>query len=127
MPAVRQDTFPAIVGILPAGTGIAPEEVSLQPFTEGMSLVNTARVIVTADKVIIATDAGTGPTVVFSQPIDPASHYKSPSSTGESRVVTTGGMVVVFKKDTACGCGSRLRSWSPFRTRGSSSIYDPTE
>lgn len=126
MPAVRQDVFPAIVGILPGGGSLAPENVTLIPFTEGLTLINTARIIVTADKVMIATDSGSGPQVVFSQPIQPDSHFKAPSG-GESRVVTTSGMVVVYKKDEACGCGSRLRSWSPFRTRGSASIYDPTE
>ena len=37
---------------------------------------------------------------------------------------TVSGKRFAFKKDTNCGCGSRLRSWNPYKTL--SSIKDPT-
>jgi hypothetical protein len=30
------------------------------------------------------------------------------------RVITETGKLIAFKKDDNCGCGSRLRSWSPY-------------
>jgi hypothetical protein len=35
---------------------------------------------------------------------------------GESKIVTKSGKMLAFKRDTNCGCGSRLRSWNPTRT-----------
>lgn len=128
MPSVRQDLFPAVVGISAPGDTRTAEELSTIPFSKDLMMVTSARVLVTNDRVTVVTDSPGGPQVVFSQPIDPARHFKSQDvRTKDSFVVTTSGMVVVFRKDEGCGCGSRLRSWRPYGTSGSSSIYDPTE
>ena len=128
MPSVRQDLFPAVVGISQPTDERAAEELSTIPFSEGLTMITAARVLVTADRVMIAHDSPNGPQVAFSQPIDPSRHFKSQDvRTKDSFVVTTSGMVVVFRKDEGCGCGSRLRSWRPFGNVGTSSILDPTE
>lgn len=124
MPAVLHDLFPAVVGISMPDDARTVDEISTIPFSPDLMMVTSARVVITNDKIVIATDTPTGPQIVFSQTIDPTSHQKAADVRREdSRIVTTNGIKVVYRKDEGCGCGSRLRSWSPFR--GSSSIYDP--
>jgi hypothetical protein len=124
---IRQDVFPATVLLTAPDSTVDPLTLSSSPPTKGPEFraINTARVVVHQNKVLIATDGVHGPDVVFSEEIDPEQNYKNPDRTGDSYVVTVSGARIVFKKDTTCGCGSRLRSWNPFRY--ASSIKDPTE
>lgn len=125
MPAIHQDVFPATVAVAAADFPTAVEELRSQPPTPGAAAVPVARVVVTEDRIIIARDNGSGPQVVFSEGIDPQQSFKSPSPrTQDSYVVTLTGKKVAFRKDAACGCGSRLKSWRPFKNM--SSIKDPT-
>lgn len=127
MPTIRQDIFPSYVGIAPADNPTDINDLRSAPPTEGIVHLNIARVIVTAEEIIIAQDGPTGPVVVFSEAIDPAGHFIAASPREmDSYVTTVSGQKVVFKKDTACGCGSRLRSWAPFGGYLSSTA-DPTE
>jgi hypothetical protein len=32
------------------------------------------------------------------------------------KLTTESGKMLAFQKDTNCGCGSRLRSWNPYKT-----------
>jgi hypothetical protein len=118
---ILQDTFPAILVIAPPG---APEPLESRKAPEGGGQLTIVRIVVSGDRVIVARDAGGGPQVVLSQPIQPGSHQKNPN--GDSRVITETGQTLIWKKDTACGCGSRLRSWQPFKTT-TNSVKDPTE
>lgn len=121
---VKQDTFPAIAAISPPN-GLPSTEINPTGGQPNTYQVHSARVIVTHDRVIIATDSASGPQTVFSEQIDPTSHYKNPDKRGTSYVTTLSGKGVAFQKDSSCGCGSRLRSWSPYRYMQSSE--DPTE
>lgn len=119
MPNIIQDVFPATVAIADPSLGLLASELSSQPVTKGAAPIMTARVIITDTEIVIARDTGTGPQIVFQQDIEPGSLYRAPkNSKTDSYVTTVDGMHVAFRKDSTCGCGSRLRSWRPFRSAG---------
>ncbi len=125
---IRQDIFPAFVSVAPADLDIALGDLKSAPPTPGSFQVSIARVVVTPERIIVARDsgAGTGPQVVFSEAILPETFYKSSDIRNkDSYVQTVSGKKLAWRKDSACGCGSRLRSWNPY---GSivSSTQDPT-
>lgn len=104
---VKRDTFPAIV-----------------TFTSGTNEHNLTicRVVLTSNEIIVVQDSGSGPIEVFHEPVIGIPIWDGKSGT----VQTTSGITVHYEKDSACGCGSRLRSWNPYRNIVSSS-QDPTE
>jgi len=122
---VLYDLFPAFVAIAPADHPLTAGELSSAPPTKGTRQVFTCRVIVTDSQIIIATDSPSGPVVVFNEAYAPGMFYKSPRRQDDSCIVTTTGLKLAFKRDDNCGCGSRLRSWNPYRT--TDSTRDPTE
>ena len=79
--------------------------------------VQTTRVIITDTNITVASDSPTGAQIIFNE------HYtyfeKAASPELDSYVVTESGKMISFKKDTNCGCGSRLRSWNPYKTLSS--------
>ena len=110
------DVFPAFVSITPADVDIELNELSSSPPSRGSLQVTIARAVVTKGRVIVAQDSGHGAIVVFNEEIDPATFSKSRDiSTVDTYVQTLSGKKVAFKKDSTCGCGSRLKSWSPSR------------
>jgi hypothetical protein len=124
--AFYADVFPAFVSITPAGEGPALDKVSSSPPSAGSYQISIARAVVRNGWLYVAQDGPQGPVVVFSEEIDTTTLYKAPDTrTQDSYVQTVSGKKVAFKKDSACGCGSRLRSWSP--TKFATSIKDPTE
>lgn len=126
MPQVRADTFPAIVTVALPGTLAEGEVLQSAPATPGSRQIHTSRVIVTEDRVTVAQDGPEGPTVVFSEGYDPSTLQKSAKKADDSYLTTNSGKLIAFKKDESCGCGSRLRSWNPYK--GSTmSVKNPTE
>jgi hypothetical protein len=104
------DVFPAKLVAAPAGQVDEVDQLSINPPTEGTFFVDTARVIVTEDMILVAVDSPEGAKLVFQEKYDlfvPGTQYY---------VVTQSGKMLSFEKDTGCGCGSRLRSWNPTRT-----------
>lgn len=124
---VLYDLFPAFVAVVPSDHPTPAGELSSAPPTKGSRQVNTARVIITDSRIIIATDSPTGPLVVFNEQYDPAvgPFYKSPTKATDSYITTVSGKRLAFKRDDDCGCGSRLRSWNPYRM--SDSVKDPSQ
>lgn len=112
MPQIKADTFPALITIAPADYTDTVRTHSPLP---GSHQVNTARIIVTEDRVLVAIDSVNGPQMVFSEGYDPASLVKAPKKADDSYLTTLSGKRIAFSKDESCGCGSRLRSWNPFR------------
>lgn len=112
---IRADVFPALVSVTPAGEAIALTDVRSAPPSPGSFQVTIARVVITGNRIIIAQDKGDGPQVVFADEIDPTTYYKNPSRTEDSYIQTVSGKKIAFKRDSACGCGSRLRSWNPYQ------------
>lgn len=86
---------------------------SYEPNPEATYLEIT-RVILTEDTIIVAKDGNHGPKIVFQEKYDES--YISEKPTEDSRILTVSGKMLAFKKDTGCGCGSRLRGWNPYKT-----------
>ena len=122
----NQDVFPATVVFAAPDFPVAIEDMRSAPPTPDAAYVNTARVIIQGGWIRIAKDSSAGPQVVFQEPVDETTHFKSQSPAQEDSYITTvSGKKIAFRKDAACGCGSRLKSWNP---NGSlSSTKDPTQ
>lgn len=126
MSVPRHDVFPAFVAILSASDPTPLTEMSSAPKRpEAAYQLNTARVVVFGGNVTIAVDGSDGPRLVFNEKIDPTSHVKGATVRDDSYVQTVSGIKIAYRKDSACGCGSRLKSWNPYRN--SYSVKDPTE
>lgn len=108
---VLQDVFPAVVLAYPTA----------DPALSTPTRLEKCRVIVTDSQILVARDSDTGPVLVFRD--TPAVHTQTDRKTGT--VVTTSGKRLEFSLLDNCGCGSRLRSWNPYREL--SSTKDPTE
>jgi hypothetical protein len=114
---VLMDRFPC--HLVAADTGQCGDVTTLRSYepTEGTTYLEITRVIVTEDHVIVAKDAPEGPQIVFRERY--TEFVPSKEVTKDSFVVTSSGKMLAFKKDTGCGCGSRLRGWNPYNTIGS--------
>lgn len=123
-----------IYDVFPARVRVAPprEDDDIYKFNEltvttrlpTSRLVTTVRIVLTKDRIMIAGDSSAGPTLIFQEKYDPTTLQLDKSSKTTSRLKTMSGKIIIFEKDSNCGCGSRLRSWNPYRTLGS--INDPT-
>lgn len=89
---------------------------SFEP-TKGSTYMEITRVIVTDEHIVVAKDGDQGPQIVFRETYQ--EFIPSEKSTLDSFVVTSSGKMLAFKKDTGCGCGSRLRGWNPYKTLNS--------
>jgi hypothetical protein len=76
---------------------------------KGTRRLDRCRVAVFNDQVLIAVDSPSGPNLVFKEAITFYEKFEK-----IHRVITETGKLIAFKKDDNCGCGSRLRSWSPY-------------
>jgi len=124
--SVKYDLFPAYVSILPADDSTSVELMSSGPQNPRHARhLDKARVIVYQNKIVIATDSDNGPRVVFQEKYDTESFIRSSSRDKESFLTTVSGKKLAFRRNDACGCGSRLRSWNPYTTVYSKN--DPTE
>lgn len=108
--SVKADVFPARIAIAPSNS-LEDESTftALSPAQNGVRKLDRCRVVVMNDKILIAVDSPEGPKLVFRESI--TSFVKEDRL---FRVQTETGKIVAFQKDKNCGCGSRLRSWSPY-------------
>ena len=123
---IREDSFPATLVVTAADFPVAVEELKSHPPTPDAAHLSITRVVVSHDRVIVAVDHVEGPQVVFSEGIEPNSHVRG-NSTTDSYVTTLTGKKLAWKRDPQCGCGSRLRSWRPFKIMGSSKDPGPED
>lgn len=119
---ILHDVFPAYVAVAQEGTLILGDLHS-SPRTEGTYGLDKARVIITPERIIIANDSNEGPVIVFSE--EYSEFNKSGEKNQDSHVITKTGKMLAYRKNSACGCGSRLRAWNPYRHVYSSK--DPSE
>ena len=124
---IREDVFPATLVVTAPDFETPVEELRSSPPTKGAAALPITRVVVSGDRVLVATDGATGPQVVFSEEIRPESHHKANITGEDSYVTTITGKKLAWRKDAACGCGSRLRSWRPFKIMGSSKDPGPND
>jgi hypothetical protein len=116
------DVFPAHLAVVASGIFEDVYDLKSNPPTEEAFYRATTRVVVTDEAIIVAQDSPNGAQIIFQeryQTLLPAADKKS-----DFRVITESGKMLAFQKDTNCGCGSRLRSWNPYRTI--SSMKDET-
>jgi hypothetical protein len=125
---IQSDIVPCHVSVAPATFEDGNLDLlQSHPQQDGAFYIQTARVIVITNDVdvpmvVIATDSPDGAQIVFQESIQ--EFIKNPKQEEDSKVKTSSGKMLAFKKDTNCGCGSRLRSWNPYRTL--SSTKDPS-
>lgn len=114
MKKILMDRFPCHLAAI--GEGKLDDITQLRSFepTEGSNYLEITRVIITDSEILVAKDGNDGPIIVFKEKYD--EFYPSSKATEDSRVVTVSGKMLAFKKDTGCGCGSRLRGWNPYKT-----------
>ena len=113
------DLFPARVLVIPPSdelNALNYEEIQVLSAVKSSRRVEAVRVVLTEATVMIAADSDTGPVLIFQEKYDPASLILSKNRSKPMRLRTLNGKVLVFQKDENCGCGSRLRSWNPYRT-----------
>lgn len=124
--SVKYDLFPAFVSILPPDD---PTDIggltSGPPSPRHARHLDKARVIVLQNKIMIAVDSDQGPRIVFQEKYDTPLFTRSSSRDVDSHLTTASGKKLAFRRNDACGCGSRLRSWNPYNTLNSKN--DPTE
>lgn len=119
---IREDSFPATIVITAQDFPVDVQELSSRPPTPDAATLTITRVVVTHDRVLVAVDDVAGPKVVFSEGINPVNHIKG-TTERDSYVTTLSGKKLAWRKDPSCGCGSRLRSWRPFKN--TFSVKDP--
>lgn len=106
------DKFPCHLSAMPEGK--LDDVTTLRSYepTKGSTYLEVTRVIVTETHVLVAKDSNSGPQIVFRETYE--TFLPSKDATSDSHVVTSSGKMLAFKKDTGCGCGSRLRGWNPY-------------
>ena len=125
---VLHDLFPAFITVVPSNTvdDFKSVAVTSSNLPAGARYLERVRIVVTSDDksnvVMVAADHHTGPRLIFSERL--ADLNWSGNKTDDSQLITESGKIIAFKYVKGCNCGSRLRSWSPYRTMDS--IKDPT-
>lgn len=111
---INADIFPAHVSVAAAGTFEDVYDLKSYPPSEKSEYREKTRVIATDSAIFVAQDSPDGAQIIFREkyetllpPADKSSDY---------RVITVSGKMLAFKKDTNCGCGSRLRGWNAYKT-----------
>ncbi len=117
MTRVLVDRFPCHLAAIAAGE--IEDVTTMQSFepTKGSSYLEITRVIITDEQIVVAKDSPSGPQIVFQERYE--TFIPSEKAIEDSFVVTSSGKMLAFKKDTGCGCGSRLRGWNPYKTLNS--------
>jgi hypothetical protein len=112
------DVFPAHFQLTPAGHLETIDVLNAHPPTKDPDIyyLATTRVVLTEDTVTVAQDSPQGAMIVFQEKYskDALLGPKGPKKT--YKLTTESGKMLAFQKDTNCGCGSRLRSWNPYKT-----------
>jgi hypothetical protein len=110
----KVDVFPAIVYV--AEPGSLNDYMELQMKGEkpkGTRRVDRSRAAILDGSLYIAVDAPEGPKLVFRERL--LDHARDANGTTH-HAITESGKIIAFDKDHNCGCGSRLRSWNPFKS-----------
>jgi len=106
------DLFPSHVVVVAPDTYETLTDLKSQPVPKGAGYVSTARVVVTDEVIFVAQDSPEGAKIVFQERYED----KPTIVDGEYWLTTKSGKQLSFQKDKNCGCGSRLKSWNPYRT-----------
>lgn len=108
----KVDLFPSVVYVAPPE--MYQDILDLDPTggkPPGVRKVDRSRVVIYDGKIFVVIDSPEGPQLVFREGV---LDFVKNEDTGSYHALTETGKIMAFTKDTNCGCGSRLRSWSPF-------------
>lgn len=124
--SLHHDVFPSFITFIASDNPTPLSEMtSAPPFPKDAPSFDKARVIIDGHMITVAIDGDDGPRIIFRDAIDPNSFQKAANRSEDSRISTVSGKKIVYRKNDACGCGSRLKSWNPYNTLRSTA--DPTE
>lgn len=73
-----------------------------------------ARVILHEKRILVAIDDKYDAKVIFFEEYSISDISENPEES--STIYTKSGKMIVFNENRACGCGSRLRGWNPYKT-----------
>lgn len=122
---VRSDIFPAVLVVAPASSPIPATILSYPPADDphGRKLLDKVRVLVTDTHVYVFQDSSQGPALIFSEsysshtPATPLHRrrVREASAPAEATLTTSSGKSLAFARQGGCGCGSRLKTFDPFK------------
>jgi hypothetical protein len=112
------DVFPAHFQLTSAGHLETIDVLNAHPPTQDPDIyyLATTRVVLTEDTVTVAQDSPQGAMIVFQEKYSKDELLGPEGSKKTYKLTTESGKMLAFQKDTNCGCGSRLRSWNPYKT-----------
>jgi hypothetical protein len=112
------DLFPAHFQVTPAGHLEDVNVLNAHPPSQDKDIyyLATTRVVLTEETVTVAQDSPTGAMIVFQEKYHKDNLIGPEGPKKTYRLITESGKMIAFQKDTNCGCGSRLRSWNPYKT-----------
>lgn len=112
----KVDVFPAIIFLAPPDPDLPITALrSTGDRPEGTRKADRCRVTIFNDALYVVQDSPEGPKVVFRERVTEYERTENPENRmKEHHVRTIEGKICVFFKDENCGCGSRLRNWTPF-------------
>jgi hypothetical protein len=114
---ISVDLFPCHFSVTPSGLYEDISELQAKPVkrSDKVFYVSKTRIVLWSEGessfITVASDSPEGPQIVFQQ-----KYSEMSENDGTYRLSTLDGKMVAFEKDSNCGCGSRLRSWNPYRT-----------
>ncbi len=115
---IVHDIFPAHLSVAPSDYSEDVFSIKSQGNPAGVFYRDITRVVLVEDErgltIWVAQDAPTGPQIIFQERL--AEFHKSDKPEQDSHARTVSGKILAFCKDSNCGCGSRLKSWNPYRT-----------
>ena len=125
---IIHDFFPSTVVAVPPNVieNFTDVTTAIQTPKGGRYLERVRTIVMQDDTskiLMVAADSSDGPRMIFSERL--ADLNWSGDKSKDSQALTRSGKIIAFKYVQGCSCGSRLRSFSPYRTMDS--IKDPTE
>jgi len=114
---ITVDLFPSHFSVAPVGVYEDILNLNAKPINHSKKVfyVSKTRIVLwsnqESDFITVASDSPNGPQIIFQQ-----KYVEMTKNQEIYRILTLDGKMLAFEKDSNCGCGSRLRSWNPYRT-----------
>jgi hypothetical protein len=115
---IIKDIFPSHFSVAPADFTTDVFGIDAETNPDGVFYRDITRILIIEDEkgslIWVAQDTPTGVSLIFQERL--AEYYPAKVNTEQHHGKTTSGKIFAFRKDSNCGCGSRLKSWNPYRT-----------
>lgn len=109
-----------LLDVFPCNVIVAPEtyttKLDVRSDIPNTLYRDVTRIIITETRVMVAIDSPEGAQVIGNELYDPETLELGKKPDYLTRLTTISGKKIAFLKDDGCGCGSRLRSWNPYRS-----------